>query len=72
MVEHDVSDEFVGIVSSFYQRVVSLEESYCAPCQIIESEEYLGKYTPVTRLKIPTKILRIHVRLQICRGDLSR
>ena len=43
MFEHNVSPEFLDIVSSFYQKVVDVEEALCLPFRMYESAQNLGQ-----------------------------
>ena len=55
MVEHDVSHDFVNIVTSFYQRIVNVEESYCAPFQKYDSVAYVGNAPCVQYNDLPAE-----------------
>ena len=43
MLEHDVSEHFLDVVSSFYEKVQNEEEAFCVPFQVYESSEYIGQ-----------------------------
>ena len=43
MLEHDISEHFLDVVSSFYEKVQNEEEAFCVPFQVYESSEYIGQ-----------------------------
>ena len=75
MIEHNVRKEILDIASSFYQKVVNVEESLCLPFQVYESEEYLGQFLDIAFSSVEERFanfIRVYVHLEICRGNTSQ
>ena len=72
IVGHKVDTKFIDVVSSFYQKVLTIEESFCVPLQVVKSAQCLGTEFTQHHCKNYTNVRRIHVCVQVSGEDEQR
>lgn len=52
MIEHNVRREFLDVVSSFYLKIVAVEEAMCLPFQMFETSDSIGELNTCFEISI--------------------